>query len=332
MNGNDSEVGDQLALNSSNTARKPWYRQWWIWIIGILLVLSVSAYQYIQYLFYRPMEVTRGPWQVLDPGKPVEEPLKFEVEREGAGPVVEVGDLVQLTLHWRSAQRRDYDYTRDWWVWIGFRTAEETPFYGMNPRLLSTLIRQREGAAVIFTESPSYIEEGGGLRQRERPGTSAAGKVYINPFGSYNYYARKKSGYGDASMTVFMQTSSGHMDVHIAKVFKGQLKYRTTHLYDDTWVNHCYSFLSCEYTNSPREGWVDEARYDGVSADGRRASFSAVRLERRARSGQDLLLIILPEIGLIENGINCPWACRSNEMRMSPASLPYRVTSAPFSP
>jgi len=148
-------------MNGSEVAR-PWYRYKRIWIAGILLVLAVSAYQYIQYLFYRPIEVTRGPWQVLDPGRPVEKPLAFEVVEEGIGPVVEAGDLIQLSLRWRSAQRRDYDYTRDWWVWIGFRTAEETPFYAMNPRLLNTLIGQREGTAMKFTESPSYIEEGGG--------------------------------------------------------------------------------------------------------------------------------------------------------------------------
>jgi hypothetical protein len=131
----------------------------------VLLILTVSAYQYIQsriqYLFYRPVEVTRGPWQALDPGKPVEEPLTFEVVQEGTGAVVEVGDLVQLSLWWRSATRED-KYLRDWWVWVGFRTAEETPFYAMNPGLLNTLIGQREGTVMKFMESPSYIEEGGG--------------------------------------------------------------------------------------------------------------------------------------------------------------------------
>jgi hypothetical protein len=275
MNGNDSEVRDRPVLNSSNTARKPWYQHGWIWIIGILLVLSVSVYQYIQYVryqFYRPLEVTHGPWQVLDPGKPVDDPLKFEVVQEGTGAVVEVGDLVQLSLWWRSVTRED-KFLRDWWVWIGFRTAEETLFYAMNPRLLSTLVGQREGAVVILAESPSYIEEGGGMRQRERPGTEFAGKVYINPFGSYNYYAREKSGYGKMSMTISIPDNSGHDDVYITKVFKGQLKYRTTRLYDDTWIHHCYDFLSCRYTNAPREGWMDEARYDGMSADGQRATF-----------------------------------------------------------
>jgi hypothetical protein len=63
------------------------------------------------------------------------------------------------------------------------------------------------------------------------------------------------------------------MDVYIKKVFKGQLKYRTVHLYDGTWFQDCRWFHNCEIVKTPREGWMDEARYDGVSADGKRATF-----------------------------------------------------------
>jgi hypothetical protein len=251
MNGNDSEAGDQ-ALNSSSTARKPWYRQWWIWIIGILLVLSVSAYQ-----FYRPIEVTRGPWQVLDPGKPVE-PLKFDVVQEGTGAMVEPGDLVWVSM-WFWSRENDVIEQRDdnWWIWVGFRAKEETPFHSIDSSLLSAFVGQREGGGVRFTESPSQ--------------NISAGEVYTNPFGSYSAYPWGKS--KSKSKTIYIPCSSGYTIVHITKVFKGQLKYRTTRLYDDTWIHHCYDFLSCRYTNAPREGWMDEARYNGVSADGQRATF-----------------------------------------------------------
>jgi hypothetical protein len=96
--------------------------------------------------------------------------------------------------------------------------------------------------------------------------------VYVNPFGSYNYYARKKSGYG-GSKRVFTATHPERMDVHIKKVFKGQLKYRTIHLYDGIWIRRCPDHFGCGYTNTPREGWANEARYEGVSADGWRATF-----------------------------------------------------------
>jgi hypothetical protein len=100
MNG-ENEKGQE----KPNLSSKPWYQRKWIWIVSVLLVMVVSAYQYIHYHLYRPIEVTYEPWQVLDPGKPVE-PLKFEVVQEGGGPVVEAGDLVQLTLQWRSASER----------------------------------------------------------------------------------------------------------------------------------------------------------------------------------------------------------------------------------
>jgi hypothetical protein len=265
MNGNDGRVEERRASDL------PWYRRNQVWFYG----LPILALLVILYLFYWPLQVTRGPWQVLDPGRPADDPLKFEVVQEGTGPVVEAGDLVQISRwRWSPEEERIEQRDDDWWVWVGFRTAVETPFYAMNPQLLSALIGQREGAAVKFTESPSYIEERGGLRQIERSGTSAAGKVYINPFGSYNNYAVMKSSYSDTSRIVYIpfRPNSGYTIVYIKKVFKGQLKYRTTHLYDTTWFRRCRWF-TCEYVNSPREAWYDDARYEGVSADGQRATF-----------------------------------------------------------
>jgi hypothetical protein len=134
---------------------------------------------------------------------------------------------------------------------------DETPFYSMNPQLASTFVGQKEGEGMRFLESPhngSFVEI-----------------VYVNPFGNYKYYAARKSGY--KSRTIYIPSESGRMDVYIKKVFKGQLKYRTIHLYDDTWIHYCSFFMHCEYINTPREGWVDNARFDGVSADGKKATF-----------------------------------------------------------
>ncbi|MDR0577830.1 MAG: hypothetical protein LBI87_09920, partial [Candidatus Accumulibacter sp.] len=69
-------------MSGNNVTRKPWYRRKWIWVVGIFLALIILPFrQSIYYeFFYRPdpIQVTRGPWRVIDPGKPVE-PLKFEV-------------------------------------------------------------------------------------------------------------------------------------------------------------------------------------------------------------------------------------------------------------
>jgi hypothetical protein len=258
MNGNRYEEQD-----TSTITRKPWYQCKQVWING-LLALAVLVFWY---MFYRPIEVTRGPWQVLDPGKPVE-PLKFEVAQEGSGPVVEPGDLIQVSLKaWLTRQKRVED-NGNYWIWVGFRTERETPFHTINydfsgyrlnnTRLVSAFVGLKEGAKIKFLESPSQ--------------SIYAGHVFLNPFGDSGY-SRRRDARGESRM-IYIPTSSGYTVVHVEKVFKGQLKYRTTHLYNDTWFFRCYNFLSkCEYSNTPREGWVDDARYDGVSADGKRATF-----------------------------------------------------------
>ncbi|MDR0578248.1 MAG: hypothetical protein LBI87_12145, partial [Candidatus Accumulibacter sp.] len=247
-------------MSENDVTSKPNYERRWIVVSGTLLVLLlVLRFGIIQPLFYRPVQVTRGPWQVLDPGKPVE-PLKFEVVEEGTGAAVEPGDLVQISLWlWSAKEEKLERQNDDWWVWVGFRTKKETPFHSINTRLISAFIGIREGGGIRFFESPHQSID--------------AGKVYINPFGSYSLYANSKTGYPNTSRSIYIPTSSGHTVAHIKKVFKGQLKYRTTHLYDDSWFHRCYNWFSCEYTNTPREIWCDEALYEGISADGRQASF-----------------------------------------------------------
>jgi hypothetical protein len=235
----------------------------WKWRVKPLLlyVLPVALVVLIPYyLFYRPIEATRGPWQVLDPGRPVE-PLKFEVVQEGDGPVVELGDLIQISLWHRTLEDEKIEQRDDdWWVWVGFRKDKETPFYSISPKLVSAFVGLKEGGGVKILESPSK--------------SIYAGIVYINPFGDPRYYDRVwKAGMKDRSRMIYVPTSSGYTIVHIKKVFKGQLKYRTTHLYDGTWIHYCGNWFDCEYINDPREGWVDEARYEGASADGQRATF-----------------------------------------------------------
>ncbi|GHU37610.1 hypothetical protein AGMMS50256_35770 [Betaproteobacteria bacterium] len=137
---NENDVVDEKDQEKPSISPKPWHRCKWVRIIGMLLILMVY------YLFYRPIEVTREPWQVLDPGRPVAPSLKFEVVQEGGGAVVEVGDLIQIS-RWRGSidDKKIEQRDDDWWIWVGFRTEEETPFYGMNPRMVSALVGQKEG-------------------------------------------------------------------------------------------------------------------------------------------------------------------------------------------
>jgi hypothetical protein len=245
MNGNESEheKSDPAAISP-----KPWYQT----KSARIILLSSLVMLVFWYMFYRPLEVNRGPWQALDPGQPVE-PLKFEVVEEGNGPVVEPGDLIQISLwYWSNEHNRLERRDDDWWIWIGFRTEKETPFHSISPRLISAFVGLMEG----------------GVRFPVKPSHSLSEKIYPNPFGSPRYFWNDKFG------GISFPTNNGYTVVHIKKVFKGQLRYRTTRLYDRTWFFACYNFLSAgRFSNKPREAWYDDARYDGASADGQKATF-----------------------------------------------------------
>jgi hypothetical protein len=209
----------------------------------ILSLFLGGAMLVFWYMFYRPVEVTRGPWQVLDPGQPVE-PLKFEVVEEGSGPVVEPGDLIQISLwYWSNKENRLEQRDDDWWIWVGFRTEKETPFHSISPRLVSAFVGLKEGEGGKFLE----------MEQRRIPL-----ELRSNPFGDYNYFKKSERGrisipYDAFYLTskgtknppkpVYIPASTGYTVVHIKKVFKGQLRYRTTRLYDRTWFYYNYNFF-----------------------------------------------------------------------------------------
>jgi hypothetical protein len=264
---------------------KPWYQI----KSARILFFSFLAILVFWYMFYRPVDVNRGPWQVLDPGQPVK-PVKFEVVEEGSGPVVEPGDLIQISLWYWSIEHNLLERrNNDWWIWVGFRTEEETLFYSIGPSFVSAFVGLKEGGGIKF------------LRERDpgehKPGgykTGVREQLYLNPFGASYSIWRNPIGKGEGYIyishgayyylasidvknppePVYIPASTGYTVVHIKKVFKGQLRYRTTRLYDRTWFFACYNFLSaCEFNDEPREAWYDDARYDGASADGQRATF-----------------------------------------------------------
>jgi hypothetical protein len=166
---------------------------------------------------------------------------------------VEPGDLIQVSL-WRwSAKDEKLERQDDGrWIWVGFRTKDETPFHSIDPRLVSAFVGLKEGGDLRFLESTNQ-------------NGNVAGHVYVNPFGNLGAYSKDETG------TIY--AGSEYTGVHVNKVFKGQLKYRTTRLYDDTWYWHNSSFLSYELIDTPRIAWIDEARFEGVSADGKRAIY-----------------------------------------------------------
>jgi hypothetical protein len=186
---------------------------------------------------------------MVDPGKPKADPLRVEVLEEGIGPTVGAGDLIQVSLRWSGDPQEKEE---DWWMWIGFRTKNNF----MNPELLAAFIGQKEGGKLRFTES--------------QMDSSSAGSVYINPLGNHWKYIWKK-GVEINERPIYALGRAGYTLVRIKKVFKGQLKYRWIRLRDDNRI-HRSPFRGLEEAPA-RNFELIEARFDGVSADGRRATF-----------------------------------------------------------
>lgn len=200
------------------------------------------------------------PWQVLDPGKPLEKFPKIEVIKEGGGPVVAAGDLVQIHVHFSKPSTSLEIDSGDIWIWMGFRGAKETAFFSYEPGAASSMVGLKQGTVFKFTEpkaglvSPPWY----------------AGEIYLNVFGDTQYYRWRKNTEGFE--TLYVSHADGLTALEIKRVCKGQTKSRTVRLFDDSPVQVC-SGLNCRTTTEAREAWIDEARSDAVCQDGKKVSF-----------------------------------------------------------
>lgn len=200
------------------------------------------------------------PWKVLEPGTPRERFPTPRVITEGDGPTVAPGDLVQLQIRNKWVDEGTWHERGNWWVWVGFRTSSDTSFFSTEPRVASALLGLREGAVLEF------IEAG------DQPGTDSriAGTLLANVFGDPQNYFWRKGNQGDANIYVTSSGTPSQIDIKL--VCKGQTKYRTVRLFDDSPVQVC-SGLNCRVTTEAREAWIDEARIDAVCKDGKKVSF-----------------------------------------------------------
>jgi hypothetical protein len=235
-------------MSKKQKARFRWYRA----IMGgmTMSIVHICSAENVQ--------VFPEPWKVLEPGKPPEIRSRVEIVADGAGGVIEPGDLVQIaTKFWSVAENKFYS-SGDWWLWIGFETSAETVFPSSNPAQRAALLGLEKGAVMKY------------LAHRDNP--MDADKLYVNPLGDPKYYSWRKNvrDFGG----IFTPYQSGYSLVEIKRVCKGQAKYRTVRLFDDSPVQRCtWAPISCEMTSTPREGWVDEAKIEAVCPDGKTATF-----------------------------------------------------------
>lgn len=106
------------------------------------------------------LQVSYEEWQALGPGVPPadssEQPSVGKVLRDGQGPVVALGDLVEL--HFRTRVVAGYgrpvgehDDGR-WWVWIGFDGHEKPDFPVGDNAFGAALIGLRQGSEQTFAD------------------------------------------------------------------------------------------------------------------------------------------------------------------------------------
>ncbi|GHU18801.1 hypothetical protein FACS189475_04890 [Betaproteobacteria bacterium] len=257
MNENDVEDGSEKP-----TSFLKWFVNEWKWTVCVLPLMFALSIPW--YLFYRPVEVTRGPWKVLDPGEPVDNPYNSTVIHEGIGATIEHGDLIQISVWWQDKEKKvPRSKKGDAWLWVGSRKAKsemlgyrseqqrenEAQFCSVSPRLAGIFIGKKTGAMIELTE--------GGVT------------LYQIPFGDARDEGICVVGFRDDKQTNIEST-----DIAIVEqVFKGQLKYRTPRLYDRTWFIRQSWLFNFKLVTEPREKWAKEGLYEGMSADGRRATF-----------------------------------------------------------
>lgn len=199
------------------------------------------------------------PWQVLEPGKPIENPPKVEIVTQG-GVSIEPGDLVQIHILHQSPTQQNWDDRGEWWAWIGFLSQKETAFFSYEAEAVSSFVGLKQGTVFKFMEAKKGIGSG----------PQYAGKLHSNVFGDTGYYSWRKNATGFA--TLYTTVGSGVTAYEIKRVCKGQAKYRTVRLFDDSPVQIC-SGVKCSVSRGISEAWVEDARIDAVCRDGKKASF-----------------------------------------------------------
>ncbi len=237
-----------------------------------------------------------GPWQVLDPGKPLDKFPRIEVLSEGVGAGIEPGDLVQLDIRDWSPRQDGWREMGNWWIWIGFRSAKETAFFSVEPDVSRVLTGLREGATLRFLEGKQVVKATPKGKVVDRSGQL---QLRPNPFGDPRYYSWRKN--TQEFLALSEVSGSGYYSVlEVKRVCKGQARYRTVRLFDDGPVR-VYRGWDSWTSHDPREMWVDEARIDAQCQDGRKAYFQFGPVPSPGRGGRS------PVVGYFDDWFDDAW-------------------------
>ena len=219
------------------------------------------------------LQVSYEEWQPMGPGAPLpgsdDQPSVSAVVRDGQGPAVALGNLVEMHFRTKAVGRSgrapgEHDDGR-WWVWIGFDGRERSDFPVGNNVFAATLIGQRQGAVLTFADNPRARMRGyGGYGTRL-------------PFGSEQRYIDNRAVAGAGKLSAIAYSDRGPNEdvtqVEITRVCTGQALQRRITLFDNSPISVSQDMFSTHETSEPRWMYLREAKWEGHCNDGAQASF-----------------------------------------------------------
>jgi hypothetical protein len=220
------------------------------------------------------LQVTYGDWELLPIGVPVDAAERSSVAqtlRQGQGPAVSLGDLVELRLITRRVAREgrapavvgDHDEGLGW-VWIGFDGGRRTDLSAGIDYFAAALVGLRQGSVHTFASGPgSRVSYG-------------AGVSLVLPFGDpVQYGSRKHLPRSKRDGTVYADRGAGEdvTFVEITRVCQGRAEQRLVTLHDDSPIRVAQDIGRSYETREPRWMYLREARWEGTCNDGRHASY-----------------------------------------------------------
>lgn len=239
-------------------------------VIGLFLSLCVGMQACSP---KEQLQVSYGEWEMLEPGTPPsdspEQPLVGRTIAEGAGPSVELGDLVEMHFRTTAAgnggrKAGEYDEGRGWY-WIAFDGPAKTEFPVGANLFAGALIGLHLGSTHTFVDNP----------RSHGKGTYAG--VHNMPFGvPQRFYDNKPLARPSDGGYAYFDRGPGNdvTRIEITHICKGLATQRLITLTDNTTISISQDMFRSHDANAPRWMFLREAMWEGKCNDGKHASFN----------------------------------------------------------
>jgi hypothetical protein len=237
------------------------------------------------------LQITTEPWEPLDPRTPKPDPKAFhrvsKVLREGAGPEIGVGDLVQLRVRTRKAAKGQpfADEEGEGWLWMGFQRYGFYEFHVETDGIATALLGRKGGSVVtIARDSFGQYDEG------------QLGHVSQMPFGRDSDFANplrktpspEKRAQGHRGAILYADGLAGREGsaIEILRVCKGEASQRLTDLVATHPKRLAQDLGRTFESKDPRHHYVREAKWEGRCDDGKTARYAFGPIEVETPRGR----------------------------------------------